>query len=49
VSTYLSDLQRQFADSGDVLGLVPTVLQELLGGARPVPDPGSDREPDAPY
>ncbi len=49
VSTYLSDLQEQFADRGDILGLVPTVLSGLLGSTRERPDPGSDREPDSPY
>lgn len=49
VSTYLSDLQAQFADRPDILGLVPTVLEDLLGSDRPEPDPGSDREDDSPY
>lgn len=49
VSTYLSDLQAQFADRSDILGLVPTVLEDLLGSDRPEPDLGSDREDDSPY
>jgi CRP/FNR family cyclic AMP-dependent transcriptional regulator len=49
ISTYLSDLQEQFADSGEVLGLMPNVLQELLGSSLPEPDPGSEREVDSPY
>lgn len=49
VSTYLSDLQAQFADRPDILGLVPKVLEELLGSARPEPDVGSDREDESPY
>jgi CRP-like cAMP-binding protein len=49
VSTYLTDLQEQYADRQDTLGLVPTVLRELLGGARPAADPGSEREPESPY
>ena len=49
ISTYLSDLREQFADRGDVLELVPTVLQELMGGANRAVDPGSERETDSPY
>ena len=49
ISTYLSDVQEQFADRGEVLGLLPTVLQELLGSSRPDPEPGSERELDSPY
>lgn len=52
VTTYLGDLQDQYADRSDTLGLMPTVLGDLLGGARPAGDGvelGSDREPDSPY
>jgi CRP/FNR family cyclic AMP-dependent transcriptional regulator len=49
ISTYLSDLQEQFAHSSEVLGLMPNVLQELLGSTRPEPDPGSEREVESPY
>ncbi len=49
VSTYLTDLQEQFADQSATLGLVPTVLRELIGSPSDDPDPGSEREPDAPY
>jgi CRP/FNR family transcriptional regulator, cyclic AMP receptor protein len=49
ISTYLSDLQEQFADRGEVLGLLPTVLQELLSSNLPPPDPGSEREAESPY
>lgn len=49
ISTYLADLQEQFADRTDILGLVPTVIEDLLGSDRAAPDVGSDREPDAPY
>ncbi|HUF99601.1 MAG TPA: cyclic nucleotide-binding domain-containing protein [Ilumatobacter sp.] len=49
MSTYLSDLQEQFADQGEVLSLVPQVLDELLGSSRPSPDPGSERETESPY
>lgn len=49
VSTYLTDLQEQFADRSETLGLVPTVLRELIGTPSSDPDPGSEREPDSPY
>ncbi len=49
VTTYLSDLQEQYADRNDTLGLVPVVLRELLGSDRPPADPGSDRESESPY
>lgn len=49
VSTYLTDLQEQFADQSETLGLVPSVLRELIGSATSDPDPGSEREPDSPY
>jgi CRP-like cAMP-binding protein len=49
VSTYLSDVQAQYADRADTLGLMPTVLQELLGGRRPPVEPGSEREVESPY
>jgi CRP/FNR family cyclic AMP-dependent transcriptional regulator len=49
ISTYLSDIQEQFADRGEVLGLMPQVLQELVGSSMPTPDPGSERETDSPY
>jgi CRP/FNR family transcriptional regulator, cyclic AMP receptor protein len=49
ISTYLADLQEQFADRTDILGLVPTVIENLLGSDRAAPDVGSEREPDAPY
>lgn len=52
VTTYLGDLQDQYGDRSDTLGLMPTVLGDLLGGARSSGDGvdlGSDREPDSPY
>jgi CRP/FNR family transcriptional regulator, cyclic AMP receptor protein len=49
ISSYLSDLQEQFADRTDILGLVPTVVADLFGGRRLVADTGSEREPDSPY
>lgn len=49
VTTFLGDIDRQFADRRDTLGLVPQVLTELLGGAVGSVDSGSEREPDSPY
>jgi CRP/FNR family transcriptional regulator, cyclic AMP receptor protein len=49
VTTYLGDLNEQFADRPGTLGLVPTVLQELLSAEQADADPGSEREPDSPY
>jgi CRP-like cAMP-binding protein len=49
VTTYLGDLQQQFADRPGTLGLVPTVIQTLVGGAADPVDVGSEREPDSPY
>lgn len=49
VTTYLVDLQEQFADQPGSLGAVPEVLVDLLSGSRPAPDLGSERETDSPY
>lgn len=49
ISTYLTDLQHQYADREDTLGLVPSVLSDLLGGQRPPVESGSDRESESPY
>jgi CRP-like cAMP-binding protein len=49
VSSYLSDLQEQYADRDDTLGLVPAVLRDLLSGSAAPIDAGSEREPDSPY
>lgn len=49
VSGFLSDLQAQFAEHPGTLGLVPDVIEGLLSDEREDPEPGSDREPDAPY
>lgn len=46
---YLADLRSQYADRADQLGMVDTVLESLAHHQRAAPDPGSDREPDAPY
>lgn len=49
VSSYLSDLQEQFAGSSATLGLVPTVLRELLETPAGDLEAGSEREPNSPY
>ena len=49
ISTYLTDLQVQYADRDDTLGLVPSVLRDLLGSGRAPAEPGSDREDESPY
>jgi len=49
VTTFLGDLDRQFAGRRDTLGLVPEVLTGLLGGQVAAVDSGSEREPDSPY
>ena len=49
VTTFLGDLQEQFADRPGTLGLVPTVLSGLLSQEQGDVDLGSDREPDSPY
>lgn len=46
---YLDDLHRQFDDREGTLGLVPTVLEDILRAERPDPDPGSERETESPY
>ena len=49
VTTFLGDIEEQFADRRDTLGLVPAVLSELLSGSAGDVDPGSERELDSPY
>jgi CRP/FNR family transcriptional regulator, cyclic AMP receptor protein len=49
VTTFLGDLQEQFADRPGTLGLVPTVLTGLLSREQRDVELGSDREPDSPY
>lgn len=49
VTGFLADLSRQFADQPGTLGLVPTVLRDLLGSSPGELDPGSERDPDSPY
>jgi CRP/FNR family transcriptional regulator, cyclic AMP receptor protein len=49
VTSYIDDVYRQFEQHGGTLGLVPQVLDDLLGSQRQAVDSGSDREPDSPY
>jgi len=49
ITGYLVDLRRQYADRGDHLGMVDVVLESLAHQQRTTVEPGSDREPDAPY
>ena len=48
MSGYLADLRRQYGDR-DNLGMVDTVLDSLRHHQVRSPDPGSDREREAPY
>ena len=49
VTSYIDDVYRQFEQHGGTLGLVPKVLDDLLGTHRAEVDAGSEREPDSPY
>ena len=49
ITGYLADLREQYADRPDHLGLVVNVLQALMVQQRMPIEPGSAREPDAPY
>jgi CRP/FNR family cyclic AMP-dependent transcriptional regulator len=49
VTTFLGDIQEQFAHRPGTLGLVPAVLSGLLSQGHGDVDLGSDREPDSPY
>jgi CRP/FNR family cyclic AMP-dependent transcriptional regulator len=46
VTTYLVDVKRQFADSGDHLAIVDEVLDSLVHHQEPEASPGSDRCPE---
>ena len=48
MSGYLVDLRRQYGDQ-DNLGMVDTVLESLRHHQPGAYEPGSDREPDAPW
>ena len=49
ITSYIDDVYRQFEQHGGTLGLVPQVLDDLLGSHRPHVEAGSEREPDSPY
>lgn len=49
ITSYLVDLEEQFADRSETLGLVHHVVNELAEEGGAVHLPGSDRESDAPY
>jgi len=49
VSSYVADLQDQFADSSVTIGLIPHVVHGLVEEGGHAYDTGSDREPDSPY
>jgi CRP-like cAMP-binding protein len=46
---YLADLRRQYADHEGGLGMIDEVLASLSHSAPIDVEPGSEREPDAPY
>jgi CRP-like cAMP-binding protein len=46
---YLADLRQQYADHEGGLGMIDEVLASLSHSAPVDVEPGSDREPDAPY
>ena len=49
ITAYLADLRTQYADRADHLGVVVNVLQALMNSNAEDVEPGSVREPDAPY
>jgi CRP/FNR family cyclic AMP-dependent transcriptional regulator len=49
IVSYLADLRTQYADRDDHLGVVAEVLSSLLQYRGNTVEPGSEREPDAPY
>lgn len=49
VTGYLADLRSQYADRSDHLGVVAEVLESLVQHTGDAVEPGSDREPEAPY
>jgi CRP-like cAMP-binding protein len=46
---YLADLRRQYADHDGGLGMIDEVLASLSHATPIAVEPGSEREPDAPY
>jgi CRP-like cAMP-binding protein len=49
LTRYLVDVREQYADRDDHLGVVDVVLESLSHHQGADADPGSDREPEAPY
>jgi CRP/FNR family cyclic AMP-dependent transcriptional regulator len=49
LTRYLVDVREQYADRADHLGVVDVVLESLSHHQGTKPDPGSDRELEAPY
>jgi CRP/FNR family transcriptional regulator, cyclic AMP receptor protein len=49
LTRYLVDLRNQYADRDDHLGIVDVVLESLMHHQDAPPEPGSDRESEAPY
>lgn len=49
LTRYLVDVREQYADRDDHLGVVDIVLETLSHHQGERPDPGSDREHEAPY
>jgi CRP/FNR family transcriptional regulator, cyclic AMP receptor protein len=49
VTGYLADLRSQYSDRSDHLGVVAEVLESLVQHSGDAIEPGSEREPDAPY
>jgi CRP-like cAMP-binding protein len=49
MTAYLADLRRQYADHDGGLGMIDEVLASLSHSAPLDLEPGSEREPDAPY
>ena len=49
VTAYLADLRSQYADAGHGLGMVSEVLNSLTQHHGAAMEPGSEREPEAPY
>jgi CRP-like cAMP-binding protein len=49
LTRYLVDVREQYADRNDQLGVMDVVLESLSHHQGADPDPGSDREQEAPY
>lgn len=49
ITGYLADIRNQYADRSDHLGVVAEVLESLTQHRGDAVEPGSDREPEAPY